>query len=240
MKDQGLVKTINFKNPRYIGDPINTVKLFNEKEVDEIIVLDIESAKKNKNISYEFITDIVSESFMPLCYGGGIKSLDQISSIISCGIEKVSINTHAILYPEFIEKAAIKFGSSTIIVSIDIKKDFWGNRWVYINNGKIKTKYKASEFALIAQEMGAGELLVNDIDNDGIMQGYNINLFEEIANSVNIPLIACGGAGNLEHLKMAFEKNISAVAAGSMFVYNGIHRAVLINYPTYNELNSIM
>jgi cyclase len=239
LQNNGVVKTVNFKKAKYIGDPINTVKIFNDKEVDEIIILDIDATKKKKEIDYALLKDIVSESFMPLCYGGGISSIDQIRKIINCGIEKISINSKAIENFSFVNEAAKHYGSSTIIVSIDVKKDFFGNYRVYSNQGQIKTKYKALEFAKIAEEQGAGELLINSISNDGLMTGYDYDLIESVANAAQIPVIACGGAGSLQHLQQAFDKNASAAAAGSMFIYKGPHKAVLINYPTFAELTTI-
>jgi len=239
LQNEGVVKTLKFKKVNYIGDPINTVKIFNEKEVDEIIILDICSTKQKKEINYSFIKNIVSESFMPLCYGGGIRSIEQIKNILNCGIEKVSINSMAIENQSFINSVATHFGSSTLIVSIDVKKDFFGNYKVFANSGKTKTKFTALGFAKIAEQQGAGEIFLNSIDHDGMMSGYDLELVSAISESVSIPVIACGGAGSLLHLQDSFKANASAAAGGSMFIYKGPHKAVLINYPTYKELTEI-
>lgn len=232
-----LIKTVKFKNPKYIGDPINTVKIFNEKEVDEILLLDINASIQKKEPNFSLIKDIVSESFMPLSYGGGITSIDQIRRILTLGVEKVSINKTAVLNPNFIKEASIYFGSSTIIASIDFKKDFWGNYKVYINRGRTKTKYSPVEFAKIAEKQGAGELLINAIERDGTMTGYDLDVIQDVSNAIDIPVIACGGAGSILNLKEGIEHNATAVAAGSLFIYKGKHRAVLINYPEYSELD---
>jgi len=240
LRDKGLVKTVKFKESTYVGDPINAVRIFNEKEVDELIFLDIDASRKNENPPFELIKNIASECFMPLCFGGGINSIEHIREIIKCGVEKISINSYAVKEPSFIKKTADIFGSSTIVVSIDVKKNIFGKYSIYINGGKDNTGKDPVEFARLAEQMGAGELLVNSIDMDGTMQGYDIQLIQRISGSISIPLIALGGAGSVEHMKQTVnDGGASAVAAGSFFVFHGKRRAVLISYPAIKEIKSI-
>lgn len=237
LKDAGLVKTVKFKDPRYVGDPINAVKIFNEKEVDELIFLDITAASANRKPPLDVLQRIAEECFMPLCYGGGIRSLEMIRNILKVGVEKVAINSHAAEDPMLIRKVADHYGSSTIAVSMDVKKNFWGKYHVHTKAGKFNTGLDPVKFAVQMDQMGAGELLVNVIDRDGTMQGYDIDLLKKITSEVSMPVIACGGAGKIEHFREAVESGgASAVAAGSMFVFHGAHRAVLINYPSQEEI----
>lgn len=238
LRNKGLVKTIRFKDPTYVGDPINAVKIFNEKEVDELIFLDIDASRNSSEPPFAQIKDIASECFMPLCYGGGINKIEHISEIIKCGVEKVSINSFAVKNPEFIAKAAEVFGSSTIVVALDVKKSLFGKYSVYTNGGTENTGKDPVEFARLAEKMGAGELLLNSIDRDGMMQGYDIELIKKIAHNISIPLIVLGGAGNIQHMHEAIKTGgASAVAAGSFFVFHGKRRAVLISYPSVQEKN---
>jgi cyclase len=239
LKNAGLVKTQRFKDAKYVGDPINAVKILNEKEVDELIFLDINASKENKKPNLKLLNEIATECFMPLCYGGGIKTIEDIKNIISCGVEKVSLNTIAIENPDFVKSASDIFGSSTIVVSIDVKKNFWGKKTIYSYSGTKSTGLDPISFAVEMQKKGAGELLINSIDKDGMMNGYDYELIKQISKEVDIPVIACGGAGELKHLKEAINAGASAVAAGSMFVFHGKHRAVLINYPSQVELQNL-
>jgi cyclase len=239
LKNAGLVKTQKFKNPKYVGDPINAIKILNEKEVDELIFLDITASKEHKKPNLKLLNEIATECFMPLCYGGGIKTIEDIKNIISCGVEKVSLNTIAIENPDFVKSASDIFGSSTIVVSIDVKKNFWGKKIIYSYSGTKSTGLDPISFAVEMQKKGAGELLINSIDKDGMMNGYDYELIKQISKEVDIPVIACGGAGELKHLKEAINAGASAVAAGSMFVFHGKHRAVLINYPSQVELQNL-
>jgi len=235
LKNSGLVKTVQFKNPVYVGDPINAVKIFNDKEVDELIFLDITAGITKKGPPLKLIADIAGECFMPLCYGGGIKNIEQIREILNLGVEKVSINTHAAKNSGFIREASEKFGSSTIVVSIDVKKNFFGKYEVFSDSGKTKTD--PVKFAVEMNKCGAGELLLNSIDRDGTMNGYDLELLKKVSSEVDIPVVACGGAGNLQHFKSAIQLGgASAVAAGSMFVFHGPHKGVLISYPSQEEL----
>lgn len=235
----GLVKTVRFKSPKYIGDPINAIKIFNDKEVDEIILIDIDANKNKKGPNIEFIKSFATECFMPVCYGGGISKLDEIEKILYCGVEKVSLNSIAHSRPNIIKEAANKYGSQSIVISIDIKKNWLNKKRVYINNGNYNTKLNPVEFAKKMEDYGAGELLVNSIDRDGTYSGYDIELLEEISTSVKIPIIACGGAKSITDFRLAINCGASAVAAGSMFVFFGDLKSVLINYPTPEELNSL-
>ncbi len=240
LRNKDLVKTEKFKKETYIGDPINAVKIFNEKEVDELIFLAIDASKNKKEPSYSIIKNIASECFMPFCYGGGVKSIDMIKKIIASGAEKVVINTAAHLDPNFIIEAVRIFGSSTIVVSIDVKKDFFGKKKVHILSGRKNTKIDPITYAKNIEKLGVGEIMLNSIDNDGMMTGYDIELLESIAKSVFIPVIACGGAGKIEHFSEAINKGkASAVAAGSFFIYQGVRKAVLISYPAQKELLEI-
>jgi cyclase len=240
LKNKGLVKTIKFKEPTYVGDPINTIKIFNEKEVDELIFLDIEASKESRWPSLRRISEIATECFMPFCYGGGIKTLDQIRIILSLGAEKVAINNQAILNPSLIKEAAEEFGSQSIVVSIDVKKDVFKRYRVFEHVKEKTTKIDPVEFAVKMNQMGAGELMVNSVDRDGTMQGYNIDLLKKITSAVDIPVIACGGAGKIDDFYEAVNTGgASAVAAGSFFVFYGKHRAVLINYPSEQEIEKV-
>lgn len=241
LRDSGLVKTVKFKKSTYIGDPINAVKIFNEKEVDELVFLDIDATKDKKAPPYELIQDIATECFMPFCYGGGITTIEQIRRIIASGAEKVAINTAAFQNPEFIQEATRVFGSSTIVVSIDYKKTLFGKQQVYVYGGRKSTGKTPVEYAKEMENLGAGELLLNGIDQDGTMRGYDIEMLRQVTDAVSIPVIACGGAGTTNDFKRAFrEGNASAAAAGSVFVFHGKKRGVLISYPSASEIKEII
>jgi cyclase len=237
LKNAGLYKTEKFKNPKYIGDPINAVKIFNDKEVDELAFLDITASQENREPNFEMIRDIASECFMPLSYGGGVRSVDIIREVLNVGVEKVSINTEAVRNPELISQASKIFGSSTIIVSIDVKKNLFGKYQVYINDGLEKTALNPIDWAKEVENRGAGEILINAMDHDGMMQGYDYDLIKAITGSVGIPVVAAGGAGSIQHfVKAVKDSHASAVAAGAFFVFQGKHKAVLITYPDYEVL----
>lgn len=248
LKDEILVKTIQFNDTIYIGDPINTVRIFNENEVDELILLNIMASRDEKMMPInenkrfiEFISNISYECFMPLTYGGGIRSLEDIKELLNAGVEKVSINTSAIENPSFIESAANTFGSQSIVISIDVKKHKDGSYEVFTHGGTQATGFDPVSLAIKMELLGAGEILLNSIDRDGTMKGYDIEILKKVSNSVNIPVIACGGAGNLEDFSIAVNVgNASAVAAGAFFVFYGKKRAVLINFPTKNVLENIL
>ncbi|MEZ5173509.1 MAG: AglZ/HisF2 family acetamidino modification protein [Bacteroidia bacterium] len=240
LKNQGLVKTIKFKNPRYIGDPINAVKLFNDMKADELIFLDITAHSENRCISPEFIKMVGDEARMPFAAGGGIKSIGQIEQILKAGAERVVINSAAAELKGFIKNAADCFGSSTIAVAIDVKKKFLGKNQVFIKGAKVATGNDPVAYAKQMESEGAGELFVTGVENEGTMLGYDFELIKNISSAVTIPVIAHGGAGKFEHFRTAVnECHASAVAAGSRFVFHGPRNAVLVNYPSAEELNSI-
>jgi len=240
LKDSGLVKTVKFKNPVYLGDPRNVVKIFNDKEVDELVLLDIQASIENRSPLFDLISEIASECFMPLGYGGGIRSLEDIKKLMYIGIDKVIINTNAIENPDLIKEASSEIGNQNIIVSLDIKRNFYGRRRVYIKAGRKSTRYDPVELAVKMQSLGAGELLINSIDFDGTMNGYDSGLIKNITDAVDIPVIACGGAGKFDDLvNVIKDSGASAAAAGSLFVFHGVSKAVLINFPTQIQLREI-
>ncbi len=238
LKDKGLVKTINFQNPNYIGDPINAVRIFNDFEADELVFLDIDASKNGKTADLEFVKKIGEEAFMPFAVGGGISSIDKIRSILNNGAEKVVLNTHAIENPEFVKEAAGIFGSQSIIVSIDVKKGSEGYK-VYTRSGTKDTGLDAIKTAELMEQMGAGELIINSIDKDGTMEGYDLEIIKAVSKTVKIPTIALGGAGKLSDLSKAIKSGAAAVAAGSIFVYSGKNKGILINYPDRRELEEV-
>jgi cyclase len=232
----GLVKSVRFRNHQYVGDPINTVKIFNEKEVDEIVVLDISATAEKRPPDIAKIREIASEAFMPLGYGGGITTLDEIKMLIASGVEKAILNTAALNNPALIGEGARYVGSQSIVVSIDVKKNLWGKYKVYGRNGSKDTGEDPVAFARRMEEAGAGELLLNSIDRDGTFQGYDTALIAAVSAAVNIPVVALGGAGSTDDLGEAIRAGASAASAGSLFVFQRPHRAVLVSYPTQTEL----
>ncbi len=239
LKDSGVYKGIKFKKHMYVGDPINTVRLFNEKEVDELIIFDIEASKMNKSIQFDLLKSMASEAFMPIAYGGGIKTVEDAQKLFSLGIEKVILNTYALREKTLIQKLVKNYGSQSVVVSLDIKKDFFGQYRVYIMSGTQKISNSPIQIATMMQDLGIGELVINSISHDGMMQGYDLNLIKTITKDLSIPVIVCGGAGNLADFVKAKESGAHACAAGSMFVYHGVHRAVLISYPKYDQLYNL-
>ena len=240
LKGQGLVKSKKFTNYQYIGDPINAVKIFNDLKADELVFLDILASKENRAISLDFVRNVGDEANMPFAVGGGIRTLKNIKNILGAGSEKVIINTYAVENPDFIKQASDSFGSSTIIVSIDVKKKLFGKYEIYTHGGTRATGLEPVLFANLIAKNGAGEIIINSINNDGVMLGYDLKIIEQLSKSVNIPVVAAGGAGTLDDFLKAIEVFASAVAAGSMFVYHGARKAVLINYPSQNELNELL
>ena len=238
LQGNALVKSKGFKDFRYIGDPINAVKVFNDLKADELVFLDIEATKEKRTISTELVSQVGEEANMPFAVGGGIKNLDEIQNIIAKGAEKVIINTCAVENPKFIREASDNFGSSTIVVCIDVKKKFFSGEVVWRNSGSKSSKYSPKDFAKIIEENGAGEIIIQSIDKDGTMSGYDLDLVKEISTAVAIPVVALGGAGNLEHMIEAYKKGFaSALAAGSLFVYQGPNKGVLINYIEKSDLS---
>lgn len=241
LKGTGLVKTIKFKDPKYVGDPRNAVKIFNEKEVDELIVLDIFATLENRRPRFDLIQEIVSEAFMPVAYGGGIHTLEDANRMLALGVEKIVVCTHAVENPAFVQQAADLFGSQSVVVCIDVKKGLFSKYEVYKQGGRKSTKLDPVGFAKQMEKMGAGELMVNSIDRDGTMAGYDVEMIIAITEVVNVPVIACGGAGKVEDFGDAVKKGgASAVAAGSLFVFYGKHRSVLISYPTQSILRQVL
>jgi len=235
----GLNKTRQFEYWKYLGDPVNAVRIFNEKEVDELIVLDIDASRDGFDPRIKEIVELAGECFMPMAYGGGIKTLDQIKQLLSEGIEKVSLNTAAHDTPTLVEAAARSFGSQSVVVSIDVRRLADGAYSVFSNCGRVDRKVDPVEFAVHAQNLGAGELLLYDIDRDGMQGGYNLDLIKNVSAAVDIPVVAAGGAGKLEHLRQAIAAGAHAVAAGSQFVLIGRLDAVLISYPQQQELENL-
>jgi len=241
LKNGGLVKTVRFKDPTYVGDPINAVKIFNDKEVDELLFIDIQATKEKRRPNFELVSRISREAFMPFGYGGGVRDLEDMSKLFRLGVEKVSLNSHAIENPDFVEEAAHSFGSQSVVASIDIKKDAFGKHWVFDYRSNLTTKLDPVEFAVLMERKGAGEILLNSVDKDGTFDGYDIDMIRKVTQSVKIPVIALGGAGKLEDFRDAVKiGGVSAVAAGSLFVFHGKHRAVLITYPDKSELKKIL
>ena len=239
-KGTGLVKTVKFRDPVYIGDATNAIRIFNEKEVDELMLLDIEASVKKRRPNLDLVKRIASECFMPLCYGGGITTINDIRDVVSVGVEKVALNSIAVQRAEFVKEAAASFGSSTIVVVVDYKKNIWGKLVVTGLSGTSRSSYNPVDFALLMEEMGAGEVVVQSIDRDGVMNGYDLELLSKITEKLTIPVIALGGAGNIDHFKEAIDHaQVSAVAAGSVFVFQGKHKAVLINYPERTLLEKL-
>jgi cyclase len=236
LKGDGLVKTVRFRQPKYVGDPINAVKLFNDLEVDELCFLDITATSQQREPDYERIRAIAGEAFMPVGYGGGVTSVAQARKLFHTGVEKVILTTAAIQRPELITELAGEFGSQSVVVGLDVKRNWLGRPFLRTHCGTTRTSLDPVDFAREARERGAGELLVNSIDRDGTMSGYDLELIRNVARAVSIPVTACGGAGTVADLGLATQAGASAAAAGSLFVFTGPHRAVLINYPSQAEL----
>jgi cyclase len=240
LSHRGLVKTIRFKDPTYVGDPRNAVKIFSEKEVDELVVLDIDATPSSRQPQFELLREIVSEAFMPVAYGGGIRTLEDARALLALGIEKVVVCSEAVHHPEFIYALAQEIGSQSVVVCMDVKRGLLGGYEVYVHGGRRSAKVEPVAFAARAEKEGAGELMVNAIDRDGTMGGYDTRLLKAVTQAVTIPVIACGGAGRLEDFAAAVtEGGASAVAAGSLFVFHGRHRAVLISYPSQPALRQL-
>jgi cyclase len=240
LQGKGLVKGINFKDHRYVGDPINAVQIFNTKQVDELIFLDISATKENRLPDLDLVQSISDQCLMPFSLGGGIKSLEDSKRILNAGAEKVCLNTYALENPNLISDISRVFGNQSVVVSIDVKKSLFGKYQVFSRCGtKLVSKDIIATLKQV-QESGAGEIMINNIDKDGICEGYDLDLLSEVTANSKVPVIACGGAWENQHLKDAIEKaNVSAVAAGSKFVFHGRRKAVLISYPSLDELVGI-
>lgn len=240
LKQGGLVKTTKFKKPVYIGDPINAIKIFNTKEVDELIILDISASRDGRPPAFETISDIAAECFMPLAYGGGIRTVEDIRSILKAGVEKVVLNHAVHATPDLVRAAAAEFGSQAIIASMDVKKTLFGRLQVYSASGARVKEKNPVKWAQQLEALGAGEIYLTSVDHEGTMKGYNLDLIETVSAAVSVPVIASGGAGSAEDFKVAKEKGASAVAAGAMFVFQGPHKAVLITYPSRDQLEAVL
>ena len=241
LKGQGLVKTVKFKEPKYLGDPINIVRIFNDKEVDELVLLDITATPEKRGPQFDLLKNIASEAFIPLAYGGGIRSMDDVKKLLSIGIEKLIMNTSAMETPSLVREVADHAGSQAAVVSMDVKKGLLGKYEVFTHCGQKKTGLDPVKHAVEMERMGVGEIIINSINRDGTMQGYDIDLVRKVADAVRVPVVACGGAGNLSHVSEVIKQgHASAAAAGSIFVFQGPLRGVLISYPTPKELKEFI
>lgn len=241
LHDRGLVKTKKFGRAVYLGDPINTVKIFNDKCVDEIIIADIDATARKRDPDFSYVEEIVSEAFMPVCYGGGVTRLDQMSRLFSLGVEKISVSAAAVEDWRWLGECAKRYGSQAIAVTLDVKKSFLGSaKHIVTNNARRNTGQKAQEIVKELENTGVGELIINDVDRDGMMIGYDLDYIRTITSIVSIPVVAVGGAGSLEDMKSVIEVGgAHAAAAGSLFVFYGKGKGVLINYPDQDRLKRL-
>jgi len=236
----GIYKTNKFQAPVYIGDPINAIRLFNDLGVDEICILDIDASKKNVPPNYKAIEDIASEAFMPLSYGGGIRTIDHATNLFQLGIEKIVLNHVVQNDTEIVNKCASQFGSQSVVVSIDYKKTLFNGNQCYDHVKRKTLKMKVSDAAAFAQSSGAGEVMINSVDRDGLMCGMDVDTIRGVSGVIDVPLVVCGGAGNIEDIQNAVHAGATAVAAGSMFVFHGKQNGVLINYPEEEQLEKYL
>lgn len=242
IKDKGLVKTTKFKNPKYVGDPINAFRIFNEKEVDELIVLDIDATTKQADPDYYMIEQLAGECRMPLCYGGGVKNVDQAQNILGLGVEKIAISSAAVENCELVNRMVEIVGSQSVVVVLDIRKQSSSGKYeIWTHNGEKNTGKCPIVFSKKLEKLGVGEIVVNSIDNDGLMNGYDVELIQKIRNDISVPITALGGAGSVSDIgRLISQFGIIGAAAGSLFVFKGVYKAVLINYPNRAEKESII
>ena len=241
LRGEGLVKTIKFKDPKYIGDPINSVRIFNEKEVDELVFLDITATCEARGPNFDVLRDIASEAFMPMAYGGGITSLDHVKHIFALGFEKVIINTAAYSDPGLIKESVSIYGSQSIVACVDVRRSLLGRYDLVSHSGNIKQSTGVLEHVKFLEDIGVGEIIVNSVDREGTYAGYDIKLLKSVSSTVNVPVVASGGASGVGDFVEAIDRGgASAVAAGSLFVFVGTHKAVLINYPKREELEKLL
>jgi cyclase len=242
VKDSGLVKTVGFTQPKYVGDPINAVRIFNEKEVDELMVVDIDATAQNREPNYKMIANLAAECRMPLCYGGGVKTPEQVQRIISLGVEKVALSAAAINTPSLIAKTAEWVGSQSVVVVMDVKKVGLSRRYeIFTHNGTQGTGLHPEAWAKQVEQLGAGEVVLNSIDQDGGMKGYDLDLVARVRQATTLPMTVLGGAGSLNHLEeLIHQFGTIGAAAGSLFVFKGKYRAVLINYPSHAEKDALL
>lgn len=236
LSEGGLVKTRQFKNPKYIGDPINAIRIFNDKEVDELMVLDIVASKRGREPDYDMIELFAGECFMPLCYGGGVSTVEQAARIFDLGVEKISLQSAVLSDISLITRLADRYGSQSIVVSVDVKRNWLKRPELYESRTGKNNRQPWLDFARQVVAAGAGEILLNAVDRDGEMQGMDLELIREASGTLQVPLVALGGVGSLQDIRAAVDAGASAVAAGAYFVLHGPHRAVLITYPLYKEL----
>jgi cyclase len=241
IKNGGLVKTRQFAAPKYVGDPLNAVRIFNEKEVDELIVVDIDATALGREPDYTLIRNLAAECRMPLCYGGGVTSVAQVERIISLGVEKVALSAAAVSNPALVAEAAAVVGGQSVVVVMDVKRSRWSGKYqVWTHNAGKSTGLDPVEFARKAEQLGAGEIVVNSIDRDGMMNGYDLELVRAVRQAVRVPMTVLGGAGSLQDLGELIRRfGTIGAAAGSLFVFKGIYRAVLISYPSRDEKDSL-
>ena len=241
LKDDSLVKTVNFKKPAYIGDPVNTARIFNELEVDELVLLDISATNNNRKPNFKILSELANECFMPLAYGGGINNFEDAKKIFKIGIEKIIINSVAFTNPTIIPELADHFGNQAIVASIDVKRNMFGKYQVYSNSGKINQKVNPVAWAKKLEQLGAGEIILTSINQEGTWKGFDINIIEKISNAVNIPVIANGGASSIEDIGRAVKQgNASAISLGSMVVYQNKGMGVLVNFPDNEKLKRVL
>lgn len=237
LRGAGLVKTVRFKDPKYVGDPINAIKIFNDKEVDELVLLDITASRDGRGPPFGILEEVASECFMPLAYGGGLRSIDEARRVLKLGVEKVVFNSAAWRNPSILREAANEFGAQAVVASVDVRRRLFGRHEVYVDNGTRPTGMDPVEYAGRLEALGVGEIFLTSIDRDGTQQGYDVDLLSRVTSAVNVPVIASGGAGSLQDFGAAVRQGgAAAVAAGSMFVFHGQHRAVLITYPARTDL----
>ena len=242
VKDHGLVKTRQFKEPKYVGDPINAVRIFNEKEVDEIMVVDIDASVQQCEPDYTLIKNLAAECRMPLCYGGGVKSVNQVERIIALGVEKVAISSAALEDPQLINSSAKVVGNQSVVVVLDVMRDPKTGKWeIFTHNATRATKRDPVDTAKQMEQLGAGEIILNSINRDGMMNGYDLELVHSVRKSVGVPMTVLGGAGSLKDIQALFASfGILGAAAGSLFVFKGVYRAVLINYPSRADKDGLI
>ena len=241
VQDNGLVKTVNFKSPKYLGDPINAVRIFNEKQVDELVILDIDATVQGREPDYKMIEHWAAECRMPLCYGGGVRTVEQAQRIFALGVEKVGISSAAINNPQLIKVIAEQVGRQSVVVILDVKRKLFGGYEVYTHNGRRATGESPIDLAKKFQDLGAGEIVINSIDNDGLMKGYDLSLVTKIRNSTSLPLTVLGGAGSMDDIgALITEFKLIGASAGSLFVFKGKYKAVLINYPNPDEKDQLI
>jgi cyclase len=240
LRHGGLVKTLKFRRPKYVGDPINAIRIFNDKEVDELMVLDITASKERREPDFALIEQFAGECFMPLCYGGGIRSVEVVRRLFALGVEKVCLQTAVLDDPAIISRIADRFGSQSVVVSVDVKVDWLGRRRLYaaVSGRTLARPWK--DFLMEVVEAGAGEVVLNAVDRDGTMRGMDLDLIRGASSALSVPVIAVGGVGSLADIKAAVDAGASAVSAGAFFVFQGPHRAVLITYPHYHELETLL